>query len=381
MQDGTERNLKHKIGFFVTKGVWGGAQKYVYNLVTSLPKGDFDVFVVVGAGKILKEKLEAKGVRVYEIENLKRDISIASEIKSFTSVFKIIKKEKPDTLHLNSPKAAGLGSVAGRLLGVPNIIQTVHGFTWNEDRGEGKKKLITFVTKLTMSLCHKTIVLAKKELKEAVKSGAEEAKLVLIPNGIEPIQFKDMVEARRGLLARIGKVESGNEIWFGTIAELHKNKGLEYAVTALSEVKTPFLFFIIGNGEEKTRLEKLVKDKNLENQVFFVGFIEGAVSDLTAFDIFLLPSIKEGLPFALLEAGLAGLPVITTSIGGIPDVIENNVTGSLVKPKDAKALQRAIEFMIKIPEERKTMGLKLKEKVETEFSLENMLQKTFALYK
>ncbi len=372
---------KTKICYIVTKGNWGGAQKYVYNLVTSLPKEDFEVFVVVGEGKILKEKLEAKGVRVFELPNLKRDISIIAEIKNFLSIYKIIKKEKPKTIHLNSPKAAGLGSFAGRLLRVPNILQTVHGFSWNEDRGEKNKKLITFVTKITMSLCHKTIVLAKKELKEALQNGAGEKKLVLIPNGVEPIQFKEKSEAKRGLLSRIGKVEVGHEIWFGTIAELHKNKGLEYAISALAEVKTPFLFFIIGNGEEKARLEKIVKDKDLENQVFFVGFMDGAPADLTAFDIFLLPSIKEGLPFALLEAGLAGLPVITTSIGGIPDVIENNVTGSLVKPKDSKALQRAIEFMIKIPEERKVMGLKLKEKVETEFSLENMLQKTFALYK
>src|SRR3989339_333433 len=126
MQDLRDIKPKKKVCFFVTKGVWGGAQKYVYSLATSLPKNSYDVFVVVGEGKILKDRLEEKNIRTYEIAGLRRDISVLSEIRSFLFLLKILRKESPDVLHLNSPKAGGLGTVVGRLLGIKKIIFTVH---------------------------------------------------------------------------------------------------------------------------------------------------------------------------------------------------------------------------------------------------------------
>src|SRR3989344_5685186 len=95
---------KKKICFVVTKGVWGGAQKYVYDLATSIPKNQFNIIAIVGNGDILKNKLQEQNIKTYEINNLKRDISIIAEIKSSFTLLKIIWKEKPDILHLNSPK-------------------------------------------------------------------------------------------------------------------------------------------------------------------------------------------------------------------------------------------------------------------------------------
>ena len=133
-----------KVLYLITKGVWGGAQKYVYNLATSLPKDKYDVTVVCGKGEILKEKLEKEGVKVYEVKSLKRNISVFSEIFSFLKIFWLILKLKPKVLHLNSPKAGGIGSFAGRLLFTHQIIYTAHGFAWNENRSFWQKILITF---------------------------------------------------------------------------------------------------------------------------------------------------------------------------------------------------------------------------------------------
>jgi glycosyltransferase involved in cell wall biosynthesis len=372
---------KIKIGFLITKGVWGGAQKYVYTIATSLSKEKYDVFVITGNGDRLKEKLEEKGVRIHIIENLRRDISMIAEIKSFFSILSIIWKERPDVLHLNSPKASGLGSFAGRILFVPKIIQTIHGFTWNEDRGVTSKMLITFFTWLTTLFCHNTIVLSTREERQAKTLPLVKKKIILIRNGIEKINFKTADDAKKELLAHIDIDIASNALWIGTIAELHKNKGFEYALHALVKIRRPFAYFILGGGEEKNNLEKLVEQYDLKGKVFLLDFVDQAQEYLKAFDLFLLSSIKEGLPYVLLEAGQAGLPIIASTLGGIPDLIENGKSGILVTPKKSGEITRAIEYLIDTPDEQKIFGKNIQKKVETDFSMEQMLQKTETLYK
>jgi glycosyltransferase involved in cell wall biosynthesis len=127
-------------------------------------------------------------------------------------------------------------------------------------------------------------------------------------------------------------------------------------------------------------LEKIIEKYNLENRVFLVGFLENAKEYLKAFDIFTLTSIKEGLPYTILEAGLAGLPIIASNVGGVPDIIDNGINGILVEKTNVGQISKTIEFMIKNPDQRKSFGLKLQQKIEKEFSLKQMLDKTLQLY-
>ena len=389
---------KTKICFAITKGNWGGAQKYVYQLAVSLPKEECDVLVILGKGNILKQKLEEKGVKTYELTDLKRDISFVREYKSFLAILKIIKAEKPDVLHLNSPKAAGLGSVAGRLTGVSKIIQTVHGWTFNEGRGFLSNSLIYFFSWLTVMLCHRTIAIASQEQNQALEMPfVNREKIVLIRNGVEKIDFKEKLTAQKELLSQVRPILPMSDIgrtwtsdvqvqdeegisWVGIIAELHKNKGLEYAIEAVSKLATPFIFFIIGEGEERKNLEKLIETYNLQDKVFLVGFIENASSYLKAFDIFLCTSIKEGLPYTLLEAGYTGLPCVSTNVGGVPDIVKNGVSGILVTKARPGEIARALEYLISNPDKAKLFGENLKAKVEKAFSLDQMLEKTMHLY-
>jgi glycosyltransferase involved in cell wall biosynthesis len=376
----TAEKTRKKIGFFVTKGVWGGAQKYVYNLATALPKDEYDVFVVTGAGDLLPQKLEEAGIRKYVIRSLRRDISVIGEIRSLISLFRIVWKEKPDTLHLNSPKAAGLGSLAGRILFVRNIVQTAHGFSWNEDRKPVSTTLIVFFTWLTMLFCHKTIVLSEREKRQAEILPFVKKKLHLIRNGAETIAFKEKEEARRALAAISEKKMNEKVLWIGTIAELHRNKGLQYAIEAIAKIKEPANFVVIGSGEEARRIHALIQKLKLEHKVFVLGFLPKAPEYLKAFDIFTLTSIKEGLPYAVLEAGQAGLPVVATAVGGIPEIIQNGVSGAVINPRKVGELSRALEYLIRNPDKRKLFGENLEKKVAAEFSMKEMLQKTEALY-
>ena len=401
MQDNQGLNRKMKICFAVTKSNWGGAQKYVYTLATSLPKDKYEVSVICGEGNELKNKLTEKGLPVIDLPQLKRDISVIAEIKNFFALIKLLKKESPDILHLNSSKIGGLGSLAGRIAHVPKIIFTAHGWAFNEERGPISEALITFASWLTVILCHKIIVVAEKEKKQILEMPfIAENKIVLIRNGLEKtptqgrgadqgvgFEFKEREIARKELLnffenwQKNNIAEIGNStLWLGTIAELHKNKGLEYAVSALSKVTTPFLFFIIGEGEERKSLENIIKKYSLQEKVFLVGLVENASKLLKAFDIYLCTSIKEGLPYTVLEAGFASLPVVATNVGGIPDIIENGVSGILVTKGRTGEITRALEYLLQNPDKQKLFGENLKAKVEKDFSLEQMLEKTLKLY-
>ncbi len=372
---------KIKILYIITKGVWGGAQKYVYSLATNLPKETHEGVVVCGEGEILKQKLESKGIRVIEILNLKRDISIVAEIKSFITLYKILKSEKADALHLNSPKAGGIGTVAGRLLRIPKIIYTAHGWTFNEKRALLSDIAIRFFSWITVVLCTNVIVIAKKEDQQALTMPfVSRKKVTLIHNGIEPIEFQERNTARMNLLPSLSKNYESDTLWIGTIAELHKNKAHAYLISALSKINHPFVCIIIGEGEERKNLENLIRIYRLEEKIFLVGFKDKAAQYLKAFDIFTLTSTKEGLPYGILEAGLASLPVVATRVGGIPDIIENNITGLLVSHENIHQTRDALEHLIENPEQRLELGKNLHEKVEKEFSLEQMLEKTIKLY-
>lgn len=382
MQGNKKPNAKTKICYVVTKGVWGGAQKYVYTLATTLPKDKFDVLVIMGEGGILKNKLHEKGIRTFELSDLKRDLSLKNEFWSSSELLKIVWREAPQVLHLNSPKASGFGAVAGILCRTPKVIQTIHGWSFNEDRNFISKSLIYFFSWITTLMCDKTIVIAEKEKKQALAMAkVTTSKITLIKNGLEDIKFINRTIVREALLHRAHLGKQSKKLWLGTICELHRNKGLEYAIKALAKMKEPFIYFIVGEGEERNNLQNLIQEYGLQNKVFLLGAIEDAKIYLKAFDVFILSSVKEGLPYTILEAGLAGLPVVASHTGGIPEIIDDGENGILTRVGDSNQITKALEYFISHPEKQKEFGLKLQQKVKEGFSVDEMLKKTIKLYR
>ncbi|MCK5021732.1 MAG: glycosyltransferase family 4 protein [Candidatus Pacebacteria bacterium] len=392
--------MKKKILYIITKANWGGAQKYVFDLASELR--DFDVVVAYGEpfGE-LNYKLKEKNIKTIKIDGLKRDINIWGEIKVFISLLKIFKKERPDIIHLNSSKIGGLGALAGRLKGVKKIIYTAHGWGFNERRPFWQILLIKFLSWLTIILSHKVIVIAKKEYQNVIKwPFVTNKKLVLIYNGIKPIYFLNKNEAQ-GFLAKTilqskmirpnisdkkcfsGDKIKNDDLIIGTISELTKNKGLKYAIDGfedIAEKNDKVKFIVIGEGEERKYLEKEIKEEGLENKVFLVGEIKDAQRYLKAFDIFLLSSIKEGLPFVLLEAGLAKLPVIATKVGGVPEIIEDKKSGILIEAKEDDDIEDALEVLIKDEKKRVEYGEELYKVIEEKFTFKRMFEETKGLY-
>ncbi len=375
-----------KIFICITKSNWGGAQKYVFDIARELSKNrDVKLSVLLGGNGELNKRLLEININTIVLENSQRDIGIIKDIKFFFELLRLFKKEKPDVIHLNSSKMGFVGGLAGRVSGIKKIVFTSHGWVFNEDRNFLQKRIIWILHILTIILSHKTVAVSDIVKKQIGKNFNR--KIIVIKNGITDIDFIEKNNAREILSIKILQKNSNavekitsNPIWIGTISELHKNKGLKYAIEAISKIKENIIFVIIGEGEERRKLEELSIKLGSSNKIFLIGKIENASLYLKALDIFTLTSITEALPYVLLEAGKAKLPVIASNIGGIPEIIENNVSGILTAVRNSEEIKDSILRLIKDKENKNIFGHNLNKKINKEFKEKDMFERTFKVY-
>lgn len=376
-----------KILYIITKSNWGGAQRYVYDLATTISKDRYEVSVLTGNFGVLTDKLEMEGIKILQTNSFQRNINPFKDIFAFFKILKTIKKESPDIIHVNSSKIGGLGALAGRVAGVKKIVFTAHGWPFREDRTEIQKIIIKFLSFLTVFLSHQTICVSKLDYKEARNWPFCKKKVSVIHNGIKNFGLYEREKARKKILDKIifsgGEFIDEKSIVIGSMGELHKNKGYKYAIKALNRLSSctdDFRYIIMGEGEERSYLEDKITDLDLEKKVFLFGFNSENRKLLSGCDIFLLPSIKEGLPYVLTEAGFAGLPIIATDVGGVSEIIDNLKNGILIRPKDEKEIFNALKFAIENKEDLDKFSKGIKEKVLKKFSLEEMFKKTMSIY-
>ncbi len=381
---------RKKILYVVTKSVWGGAQKYVFDLASNLSKDRFEVAVAAGGTGPLFDKLYEAGIRTIIIPGLQRDVNLIKEILSLWRLLKIFIREKPDIIHLNSTKAGGLGATAAKLASLAAgrskslVFFTVHGWGFKEDRPLPTRALILFISWFSSLFQDKIICIDTADLRTAQKF-IPKRKLALIFNGIGPIDFLGRDEARKFFSEKVGRSISKETVLIGANAELIKNKGLAYLIDAISRRNLygdyrGFISIVIGQGEDKDKLQEQINSLNLQNSLYLAGFVPDAKRYLKAFNIFVLPSLKEGLPYTIMEAMAAGLPVVATNVGGIPDLLEHKKTGLLIAPKDVRALAEAIQALIQNKKMREELGSEAQKTVETKFILRDMVVKTMACY-
>lgn len=360
-----------KILYLVTKSNWGGAQKYVYDIATSFSARGHECVVGFGGNGELAERLESAHIRTHSFTSLARDIRVFKEIKSCVDIALFIYREKPDIIHVNSSKAGGLGAVIGRLLGVKRIIFTVHGAPFREERMLLSRYIIYIVTWITCLLAHAVITVSKQDERDIARMIGVSKKVTTIYNGLT----YDLLPERTRPKERT--------TYILTVGELVANKGLAYALEAVSMLKNSgkaFHYTIFGEGKERSKLERYITMKGLHDHVTLRGHKTNLEDEWHNYDVFLLPSIKEGLPYTLIEAGRAMLPVVTTTTGGIPEIVRHEETGLLVPPKDSIRLAEALSRYMDDRNTAKKHGISLHDHVVQHFSHSKMIVETAKVY-
>ncbi len=375
-------NKTKKVLYLITKSNFGGAQKYVFELAQGARDAGYQVAVGCGgtgeAGAalgLLATKLTEAGIPVFPIKHFMRNVSPLDDIKAFFEIISLLRKERPDVLHVTSSKAGGVGALAGRLCRVPTIIFTSHGLTMDETwRPKLEQWLIWLGTWVTLALAHKSIMISHETYERARKFPKLEGKVVLIKNGVAPFPLLEKAAARSELAPEVPQ----HALWIGGVGELHPNKNWSALIEAMEVLPSSVHLLIIGEGEERALLSALIDQRDLVGRVHLLGF-KSAPQYLRAFDIFVLPSKKEGLPYVLLEAGLASLPVVASDLPGNHDIIDTGETGFLVEGS-AKMLAVPLEMLTRDEAMRRRLGTALYESVQKTFSIETMFTATFALY-
>lgn len=380
------QNSARTIHLVITKGNWGGAQTYVFDLAKKLHTDNYNVLVLHGAGTDLPEKLAACHINTSRLPHLGRDISLFDDIQTLIELYRVFanKHNKPDIVHLNSSKIGGIGALAARIAGIKKIIFTAHGFAFNEDRPYWQRVLLKILTWFTLLLNTDIICINQREYAQAKKFWFTKKKLHYIPIGIDmteqhaPLFIQTKEKATDALGQKIGTPLPKHTPIIGTIAELTKNKGLVYAINAMQHIPDA-LYIIIGGGEDEEQLRQVIKEKKLERRVILTGFLPNAKQYLKAFDIFLLPSLKEGLPYTLLEAGSAFLTVVATDVGGIPELLGNNERGVIIPPKNSDRIAETIVTLLAHKPQREQYGVALGAHIQT-YNFLHTYTKTVSVY-
>ncbi len=371
-----------RILYVITKANWGGAQRYVYDLAAASKAAGHTVLVVTGAAGPLSERLAAAGIKTESIQSMRRDISLLAELSAFRTLLTLVRDFEPDVIHGNSSKAGALAAIAGRIARVPHIVFTAHGWAFNEARPKWQKAAIALFHYFTVLLSHTTIAVSNAIREDAAWMPGVAKRFVVIHNGVAPVAFLDR-DAARAALAPDFMRSHPDALWIGTIAELHPTKGLDTLIEAFAKVareEVPVVLLLMGEGQSYAWLSKMAQIYDMPDRIKLAGFVPDAARYLPALDIFALPSRSEALGYAFLEAGLAGLPAIGTTVGGIPEIVIDEETGLLVPPNNAKALAKDLRALVQDAGLREKLARALREKVSREFSVSEMAEKTLACY-
>jgi len=328
---------RKKILFIITHLELGGAQKQLLTVIKNLSPDEYSLYLCAGDTGYLKE--EFKGLPYLNTKlmpELKRTINPFDDIKAFFKLYSYIKKERFDIVHTHSPKASILGRPAAYLAGVKNIIYTVHGWPFHKFMPRMLYCFCLFLERLTAGITKKIIVVSKEDLRTGIdKKIAPEGKFFLIHYGVDIKALGDICKKRRNKRSKDMIIN---------ISSLKRQKGLSYflkSARSISEKNSNSRFFIVGDGPLKRDLEISVKKEGLENRVSIKGWIGDISGLLSHASVLMLSSLWEGLPLCVIEASLAGVPMVVTDTGGCLDIVTDNKNAIVVKPGSAEELTHA----------------------------------------
>lgn len=367
----------------IIESTTGGARRHVYDLATKLDKHRFDVSVICATRRDATfaddiQRMRETGLSVVVIDMV-RHISPIADCLSFIRILTYLKHHDFDIAHTHSSKAGFLGRIAARLAGVPRILHTAHVFPFQIPASTLCVSIYRMLERFAGRFCDILICVSRSELVAAKEANISDSdKLVLVENGIS---LQPDTRADGSALRTTLKIPH-NHLVIGTVGRLCQQKGQEHFIHSASHIAKlhkDITFVIVGDGEDRERLQALTRESSLTDRCLFLGTRSDMPSVYDMMDIFVLPSLWEALPYSLLEAMSSGTPIVATTVGDVADVVQDEAA-ILVSPGDESDLTNAISKLVTNPELRRRMGHAATEVVRARYQIAAMLEKTEALY-
>ncbi len=322
-------------------------------LAKSIDRGCFDLHVIAlrrGPEPRLTPSLRALGVPVTELNQRN-----AYDLPALLSIVKYIRKHKIDMIHTHLLASDLLGRVAGALTRRP-VVSTIHNSRADLDKEPVRRQ---WMERLTGRFMARRLIVVSELLRDETAQwfGVPLRKIVAIPNGVDTEAFRrgpgfDRVAIKREMVG-------GEYVMVTNVARWVPQKGLNHLIDAariVTDARPDVRFLLLGHGDLHAELEAQAAALGVGDKVIFGGFRDNVADVLAASDVFVLSSLWEGLPLALLEAMAAGCPAIATDVGGVSQVLRHGAAGLLVPPADAGALAAAILECVNNPEQVRARG-------------------------
>lgn len=362
-----------KIFFLIWALEVGGAERLLVKLVQNIPRDKYDVTVVC----LSREGVWAREVMDSGIRGICLNKKTGFDLLILPRLIGLFRRERPDIVNTYLWTADLWGRLAAVIAGVKHIIVTEQNVDlW-------KKWYHVIIDKILFRWTEKVICVSHEVVKFYHDSfDVPKHKLVMIPNAIDVMLF-DRECAPTGLRAVLGIGE--NEFVFVCAARLHPQKRHEVLIDAVNKMRergtSSFRLLLVGEGERRQELDSLVQREGLQEVVHFLGLRQDIPDILLQVNGFVLSSDYEGLSLAILEAMAARLPVVATSVGGNPQIIQDGINGYLVPPRDSSALADAMGRLVEDRNRARLMGCRGRKQVEEIYEIKAVTRQTLDLFK
>jgi glycosyltransferase involved in cell wall biosynthesis len=375
-----------RIGYILSPIEFGGSERVNIAFLRNVDRNRFDICPILLIRPWEKKnffvtQLEALNYRSHKIPVAIRPRNQGRDYLRFFRCLKmlydILSKGSFHLVHSHGYFADIIGTPVCKILRIPHI-STCHGFISN-DRN---LKLYNFLDRFSLRFCDKVIAVSEGIKKDLVEKGINKSKIFVIQNAVQNSYNPDNFFESRLNKRKLIRMEE-NEYVVGYVGRLSDEKGLEYLIGAglmLKERGEAFKILIIGDGPKRKELEDLVKEKDIQREVIFAGFQADVETWFPVIDVFVLPSLTEGTPMALLEVMATGIPAIATSVGGVPNIIEDGVNGILTDPADSKKLADKILTLAHNLSLSKKIAQSALSTIEKQYSVYNWCRKIEGQY-
>lgn len=351
----------------VTLAEVGGAQTYVMRLVPALTDR-FEVAVAAWGPGPLRAAVEAAGARYVALQHVRRPVSPLHDLLGVVELIRLCRQFRPDIVHTNSSKAGILGRFAAALAGVRVRIFTVHGWAFAQHHG-ASSRLYLWLDRLARPLTTAFICVSEQTRTEGIAAGTcTPDRTVVIANAV------DVDATPQSALG-------GDPPRVVTVGRFKEPKDFVTLVRALARCTAPFRALVAGDGPDRPAVEAAIRESATGERVELLGERDDVPELLAAADVFVLSSRSEGMPMSVLEAMAAGLPVVATAVGGIPELVESGVTGLLVPAGDVDALAAALNDVLGNAALRRSLGDAGRQRATERFDVAAFREAHLSLYR
>jgi glycosyltransferase involved in cell wall biosynthesis len=333
------------------------------------------------------DQLTSWGITHVPLEHATRSVAVGQDVLALVELERLFRRLRPDIVHTHNPKPGLYGRIAAKTAGVPGIVNTVHGLYAAPEDPLLRKSVVYTLERIAATCSDVELFQNPEDLAVMRRLGVPDRRLVLLGNGIDLERFRAVRPPEASAHARRALGVGESSVVVGTVGRLVWQKGFRELFAAarhLRSIRDDVVFVVVG-PEDTDKGDALGPDDLAEaraiGNVVFTGHRDDVEDLYAGFDLYVLPSYREGFPRSAMEAAACGVPVVATDIRGCRQVVDHDVTGLLVPVHDGDALALAIAALAADPDRRSAMGTRGRQKAEAEFDDRVVIERTLDAYR